>query len=68
MKKAIVTVAHTILVIIYHMVKHRLPFKELGDDRFNKMDKENIKNSMIKRLEKLKYKVLIQAVEDKESA
>jgi transposase len=67
-KKAIVAVAHTILVIIYHMIKHRLPFKELGDDYFNKMDKEKIKNSMIKRLEKQGYKLLIQAAEEKAAA
>jgi hypothetical protein len=29
------------------------------------MDKEKIKNSMIKRMEKLGYKVLIQTVEEK---
>ena len=67
-KKAIVAVAHTMLVMIYHMIKHRLPYKELGDEYFNKMDKEKIKNSMIKRLEKLGYKVLIQTVEEKEAA
>jgi transposase len=64
-KKTIVAVAHTILVLIYHMIKHSLPFKELGDDHFNKMDKEKIKNTMIKRMETLGYKVLIQTVEEK---
>ena len=63
-KKAIVALAHTILVIIYHMIKHRLPYRELGDEYFNKVDKEKVKNSMIKRLEKLGYKV--QLVEEKE--
>jgi transposase len=67
-KKAIVAVAHTILVIIYHMIKHRLPYNELGDDYFNKVDKEKVKNSMIKRLEKLGYRVILQAVEEKEAA
>jgi hypothetical protein len=47
------------------MIKHSLPFKELGDDHFNKMDKEKIKNTMIKRMETLGYKVLIQTVEEK---
>jgi hypothetical protein len=32
------------------------------------MDKEKIKSSMIKRLEKPGYKVLIQAVEEKKAA
>jgi transposase len=67
-KIAIVASAHTILVIIYHMIKHRLPYRELGDEYFNKVDKEKIKNSMIKRLEKLGYKVQIQEVVEKKAA
>jgi hypothetical protein len=48
------------------MIKHRLPYRELGDEYFNKVDKEKVKNSMIKRLEKLGYKVLIhEGVEKK---
>ncbi|MEI9477445.1 MAG: IS110 family transposase [Deltaproteobacteria bacterium] len=31
-KKAVVAVAHTTLVIIYYMLKHKLPYRELGPD------------------------------------
>ena len=43
-------------------------YKELGDNHFNKMDKEKIKNYMINRLEKPGYKVLIPVVEEKKAA
>lgn len=67
-KKAIVAVGHTMLVIIYHMIKNRLPYNELGDEYFNKMDKEKFTNNMVKRIEKLGYKVQLTKVEEKKAA
>lgn len=62
-KKAIVATAHTCLVIIYHIIKNRMKYKELGPDHFNKMDKEKVKKNIIKRLEKLGYKVTVEPIE-----
>jgi transposase len=67
-KRAIIALAHTMLVIIYHMIKNRLPYNELGDSYFNKMDKEKLKNTMVKRLEKLGYKVDLSIVEEQKAA
>lgn len=67
-KRAIIALAHTMLVIIYHMIKNRLPYNELGDDYFNKMDKEKLKNNMVKRLEKLGYKVDLTIAEEQKAA
>lgn len=58
-KRAIIAVGHTMLVMIYHMIKNRLPYNELGDEYFNKMDKEKLTKTMVKRLEKLGYKVAL---------
>lgn len=65
-KKAIVALGHTMLVIIYHMIKNRLPYNELGKEYFNKMDKEKIIKSMVKRIEKIGYKVELSKVEQPE--
>jgi transposase len=67
-KRAIVAVGHTILVIIYLMIKHRLPYNELGDEYFNKMDKEKLTRLMVKRLEKLGYKVDLTKREEEHKA
>ncbi|HLP60464.1 MAG TPA: IS110 family transposase [Candidatus Deferrimicrobium sp.] len=64
-KKAVVAVGHTMLVIIYHMIKHRLSYNELGEDYFNRVDKERLKKVMIKRLEKLGYDVELTCKEEK---
>lgn len=67
-KRSIIAVGHTMLVMSYHMIKHRLPYNELGDDYFNKMDEEKFTNSMVKRLEKLGYKVELTKKEEKKAA
>lgn len=65
-KKAIVALGHKMLVIMYHMIKNRLPYKELGDTHFDNMDKEKLKKRMVKQLERLGYKVeLIKKEEEK---
>ncbi len=66
--RANVAVGHTMLVIMYHMIKHRISYNELGDEYFNKMDKEKLAENMVKRLEKLGYKVDITKEEEIKAA
>jgi transposase len=61
-KKAVVAVAHTMLVIIYHMLKHELPYRELGADYFDRLNVTYIKNHFTKRLEGLGYKVTLEPI------
>jgi transposase len=67
-KRAIIAVGHTMLVMSYHMIKNRLPYNELGDDYFNKMDEEKFTINMVKRLEKLGYNVELTKKEEKKAA
>jgi transposase len=39
-KRAIVALAHSLLVAIYHMLKKRTPYNDLGPDYFNRIDPE----------------------------
>lgn len=55
--KSIVAVGHTMLVIAYHMIKHRIPYKELGADYFDKMDEKKLVSNMVKRLKRLGYDI-----------
>jgi len=61
-KKAIVAVAHSILVIAYHMIQRKEPYHELGGDYFDKRRPEASAKRLVKRLEQLGFSVsLVQA-------
>lgn len=56
-KRAIVAIAHAMLVAIYHMIKNRAPYQELGANFLTEVDTTKKKNDAIKQLEKLGYSV-----------
>lgn len=58
--RAIVAVAHTILVIAYHILKKRTPYEELGADYFDKRNQEAVKKQAIKKLESLGFEVEVK--------
>jgi transposase len=60
-KKAIVAVAHSILVIAYHLISRKEDYRELGGDYFDKRRPEATAKHLIKRLEALGYTVNAQA-------
>ena len=59
-KKAIVALAHRILVIIYHLLKEQQPYRELGPDHVEEKAHEASKNWAVRRLEQLGYQVTLQ--------
>jgi len=59
-KRAIVAVGHTILVIVYHILKHQRPYVDLGANYFDEQDRTAIVRRSVKRLEKLGYKVTVE--------
>ncbi len=58
--RATVAVAHSILTIVYHMLKDNVPYQELGPDFFEQRRKNEIVNKSVKRLELLGYTVAIE--------
>jgi len=60
-KKAILAVAHSILIMAYHMIKDRVPYYELGSDFFDKRNVQATTRRMVHRLEQLGYKVNLEA-------
>jgi transposase len=58
-QKAIVAVSHRILVIIYHMLRDKKPYSDLGADYFDKLDTARIERHHIRRLEQLGYTVTL---------
>jgi transposase len=52
-KRASLAVAHTILVIAYHMLKSKVRYHELGGDYFDRTRTAGLKRYYLKRLEQL---------------
>ena len=59
-KRAVVAVAHSILIICYKMIKNKTKFNELGSDYFNNQNREQIVKRSIKRIESLGFKVTVE--------
>lgn len=63
-KKAIVAVAHAILVMIFHILKDQVPYRELGSDYFNKLNAAYVQRHHVKRLESLGFKVILEPLSE----
>jgi transposase len=58
-KKAAMAVAHSVLVIIYHVLSTKKPYSDLGADYFDKLDTTRITRRSVQRLEALGYQVTL---------
>jgi transposase len=56
-KRALVAIAHAMLVTIYHMIKKGEPYRELGANFVTDYETGRKKNDLIKQLQKLGYSV-----------
>jgi transposase len=59
-KCAIIAVAHSILVIGYHLQRRRCTFKDLGSSYFDQLHAEGLRRYLVKRLESLGHSVVLQ--------
>jgi transposase len=63
-KRAIVAVAHSILVIAYSLQKKQCNYRDLGSDYFDRLNADGLKRYLVRRLEALGHKVTIEAARD----
>jgi transposase len=56
-KKAIMAVAHSILVMSYHMILHKKPYREAGADYFDRLKPQVIAKRLVRRLQALGYSI-----------
>jgi transposase len=56
-KKAIVAVAHSILIIAYHLILDKQTYQDLGGNYFDRRNSEATAKRLVQRLEKLGYKI-----------
>lgn len=58
-QKAVVAVSHSVLVILYHMLREGRPYSDLGSDYFEKLEATHIEHYHVRRLEQLGYTVTL---------
>lgn len=61
-KRAAVAVAHSILVIVYHLLRDGTCYQERGADYFDKHDRAHLERALVKRLEQLGNQVHLQPI------
>jgi transposase len=59
-KRTLIAVAHSILVIAYHMLRRHEPYHEKGGNYFDERKKESVINRLLKRIERLGYTTHIE--------
>jgi transposase len=62
-KRALIALGHTILVMIYHILTRREPYRELGVAYFDERDRQRVEQRLVRRLERLGYTVNLQPAE-----
>jgi transposase len=59
-KRAVVAVAHTILIIAYHVLQRQQPYQDLGSNYFDERERSAVERQSVRRLEKLGFKVTLE--------
>lgn len=61
-KRAVLAVAHTVLVMAYYILKRKESYEELGADYFDRLNADAIRRSLVRRLERLGHRVTLEPV------
>jgi transposase len=61
-KKALVAVAHSILIIAYHLIKDGETYQDLGSNYFDRRNPEATEKRLVHRLEQLGFKVSLDRI------
>jgi transposase len=59
-KRALVALGHSMLVMVYHILKKGTTYEELGPTYLEHLEPERLKGQLVKRLEKLGYQVVLE--------
>lgn len=58
-KRALVAVGHSLLVVIYHVLKEGVEYTDLGPDYFDRLEPDRLRRYLVKRLQGLGYDVTL---------
>jgi hypothetical protein len=62
-KRAIIAVAHTLIVIAYHLQKNQSNYDDLGGSYFDRIHSDGLKRYLVNRLQQLGLKVTLEPME-----
>jgi transposase len=62
-KRALLAVGHSILAVVYHLLKRKLEYRDLGADFFDSLDPERLRRYLVRRLQRLGYDVTLKPKE-----
>jgi transposase len=60
-KRALVAVGHSLLTVIYHVLKAQKPYHDLGPNYFDSLDTKRLARHYVRRLQSLGYAVQVAA-------
>jgi transposase len=60
-KRAVVAVAHRLLVAAYYIIRDEVTYRDLGTDHFDRLAPTQLTRYLVKRLERLGHKVTLEA-------
>jgi transposase len=63
-KRAVVAVAHTQLIAIYHMLRTNTPYTDLGPDHFERIDPLRLTRHHVQKLQALGYTVTLEPAKE----
>lgn len=61
-KRAAIAVAHSILVIIYHLLRNHTTYQEKGETFFEEQERQGAEKRLVRQLSRLGYRVELQPV------
>jgi hypothetical protein len=59
-KKAVIAVAHAMLVSVYYLLARHVPYHDLGPDHYDRRHAERVRRQAIAALERQGYRVNLQ--------
>jgi transposase len=59
-KRALIALGHTILVIVYTLLTRKQPYQDLGAAYFDSLEQQRVERRLVRRLERLGYRVSLQ--------
>jgi len=61
-KKALIAVAHSLAVIVYHILKNQTAYVELGANHFERLNPNRLLHSLTKRIKNLGFQVTLSPI------
>jgi transposase len=61
-KRAAIAVAHSILVIIYHLLRNQTTYQEKGETFFEEQERQGAEKRLVRQLSRLGYDVTLQPI------